>query len=181
MDEHTNSLILHATKDDILQLMPLIEALDRPTRQVLIEGPYCGGYQGNRHGVGHTVGAACLRMETGVISIPAERAQEFLGKPWVISTPTTGLAANFPATLGTDGQGISARSPDVDHGAEAYLRLSCRLWNKRKSCTFCLARRLQPWKTTPPPLKAALMCLSRRSTRTGIFRLNFITPRYGSR
>ena len=37
VDSHTNSLIIHAIRSDIERMIPLIEALDRPTRQVLIE------------------------------------------------------------------------------------------------------------------------------------------------
>jgi len=37
VDKHTNALILHATMNDIERILPLIEELDRPTRQILIE------------------------------------------------------------------------------------------------------------------------------------------------
>jgi type IV pilus assembly protein PilQ len=37
VDKHTNALILHATRNDIERILPLIEELDRPTRQILIE------------------------------------------------------------------------------------------------------------------------------------------------
>ncbi len=37
MDESSNSLILQATAKDINRIMPIIESLDRPTEQILIE------------------------------------------------------------------------------------------------------------------------------------------------
>lgn len=37
VDEHTNSLIIQALREDLSEMIPIIEALDRPTKQVLIE------------------------------------------------------------------------------------------------------------------------------------------------
>jgi len=37
VDKHTNSLIIQAVRSDLEQMLPLIEALDRPTPQILIE------------------------------------------------------------------------------------------------------------------------------------------------
>jgi type IV pilus assembly protein PilQ len=37
VDEHTNSLIIQAIREDIIKMIPIIEELDRPTPQVLIE------------------------------------------------------------------------------------------------------------------------------------------------
>ncbi|MCG8615539.1 MAG: type IV pilus secretin PilQ [Desulfobacterales bacterium] len=37
MDTFSNSLILHATREDIRKLLPIIRQIDRPTRQILIE------------------------------------------------------------------------------------------------------------------------------------------------
>ncbi|MDI6727051.1 MAG: secretin N-terminal domain-containing protein, partial [Smithellaceae bacterium] len=38
VDEHSNSLIIQATKDDLVKLVSLIEKVDKPTPQVLIRG-----------------------------------------------------------------------------------------------------------------------------------------------
>jgi len=37
VDEHSNSLIIQAIRDDILKMIPLIQKLDKPTPQILIE------------------------------------------------------------------------------------------------------------------------------------------------
>lgn len=37
VDEHTNALIIHAIRDDIVRMISLIEKLDKPTPQILIE------------------------------------------------------------------------------------------------------------------------------------------------
>jgi len=37
VDEHTNSIIIQAIRDDIVKMIPLIERLDRPTPQILIK------------------------------------------------------------------------------------------------------------------------------------------------
>ncbi len=37
VDEHTNSIIIQAIRDDIVKMIPLIEKLDRPTPQILIK------------------------------------------------------------------------------------------------------------------------------------------------
>jgi type IV pilus assembly protein PilQ len=37
VDEHTNSIIIQAIRDDIVKIIPLIQRLDRPTPQILIK------------------------------------------------------------------------------------------------------------------------------------------------
>ena len=37
VDEHTNSLVINAIRDDIAKLAPLVENLDKPTPQILIQ------------------------------------------------------------------------------------------------------------------------------------------------
>ncbi len=37
MDEHSNSLIISATRDDLSKILPIIEKLDKPTSQILIK------------------------------------------------------------------------------------------------------------------------------------------------
>jgi len=37
VDEHTNSIIIQAIRDDIVKMIPLIQRLDRPTPQILIK------------------------------------------------------------------------------------------------------------------------------------------------
>jgi len=37
IDEHTNSLVVSALRDDLIKIMPIIEKLDKPTPQILIK------------------------------------------------------------------------------------------------------------------------------------------------
>jgi type IV pilus assembly protein PilQ len=37
VDEHTNALVIQAIRDDIIRMIPLIQKLDRPTPQIMIE------------------------------------------------------------------------------------------------------------------------------------------------
>ena len=36
-DEHSNSLIISAMRDDLSKILPIIEKLDKPTSQILIK------------------------------------------------------------------------------------------------------------------------------------------------
>ena len=98
VDEHTNSMIIQAIRDDIVKMISLIEKLDRPTFQILIEativettrdtarelGIQWGGlYQGNNFWI--TPGANTGGVMGGSLTTPIN--------------PTTGMAANFPADL----------------------------------------------------------------------------------
>ena len=102
VDDHNNALILQATREDIQRLVPIIEALDRPTPQILIEahiveatktaarelgvqwgGLYKAGNQWIYPGV-----AGSGNFSGNSISTPGE--------------PTTGWAANFPLSTAID-------------------------------------------------------------------------------
>jgi type IV pilus assembly protein PilQ len=102
VDEHNNALILQATREDIQRLVPIIEALDRPTPQILIEahiveatktaarelgvqwgGLYKSGNQWIYPGV-----AGSSNLTGNPLSAPGE--------------PTTGWAANFPLSTAVD-------------------------------------------------------------------------------
>ncbi len=56
VDEHTNSLIIQAVKNDMVRMLAVVKKLDRPTPQVLIEAYYCRGQQGCGPGAGNPVG-----------------------------------------------------------------------------------------------------------------------------
>jgi type IV pilus assembly protein PilQ len=98
VDEHTNSLIIQAIRDDIAKMISLIEKLDRPTLQILIEaniveatrdtaqelGIQWGGlYHAGDYWItpgANTGGVTGMSLNTGI-------------------NPTSGMAANFPADL----------------------------------------------------------------------------------
>jgi len=105
VDKHTNALILYATGNDIENMLPLIEELDKPTRQILIEanivetnrdtaralGIQWGGvYKGSPGGSSKTEWVTAGSDSTGVLDQSVTTAVD----------PTSGLAVNFP-TSGT--------------------------------------------------------------------------------
>jgi len=97
VDEHTNSLIIQAIADDIEGMIALIQELDRPTPQVLIEahivettkstardlGVQWGGLYKHDGGVNHYI-------------TPGARSTGVTGQALTAIDPTTGMAANFP-------------------------------------------------------------------------------------
>jgi len=118
VDKHTNALILHATRNDIENMLPLIGELDRPTRQILIEanivetsketaralgiqwgGLYKGTMPGNK-----TEWITAGSGSTGALDrslLLSDSAAPVIGgvtTPGI--DPTSGLAVNFP-TSGT--------------------------------------------------------------------------------
>lgn len=108
VDEHTRSLIIKAIEDDMSQLLPLIDELDRPIAQVLIEahiveasaevarqlGVQWGGLASKQGKTNHFITAGA--NSSGVIG----------GDLGTAVNPTSGMVANFPADL-TGGSGFT--------------------------------------------------------------------------
>jgi type IV pilus assembly protein PilQ len=103
VDGHTNSLILQATRQDLERILPLIQALDRPTPQVLIEayiveankeaaralGVQWGGLYRNKSGDDSyffTPGSIAGGAGSGVTPGSGESVN-----------PSSGIVGNFPA------------------------------------------------------------------------------------
>ena len=112
VDRHTNSLIIQAVRSDLERMLPLIEALDRPTPQILIEA----------HIVEATKDAArSLGVQWGGLYNTGVNSKQGWITPGSIATPagsgvtpgdnesvnpTSGTAGNFPADLNaTDAAG----------------------------------------------------------------------------
>jgi len=105
IDNYNKALIIHAISDDIERMIPLVEELDRPTPQILIEaqiveatsnvarelGIQWGGlYKASGGGVNHFITSGSSATGVSGQSITAG------------IDPTTGMAINFPiATVGT--------------------------------------------------------------------------------
>jgi type IV pilus assembly protein PilQ len=105
VDKYNKALIIHAIRDDIKRMIPLIEEIDRPIPQILIEahiveatssvarelGIQWGGlYKASGGGVNHfiTSGSSATGVSGQSITTGID--------------PTTGMAINFPiATVGT--------------------------------------------------------------------------------
>ena len=99
LDKYNKALIIHAIKDDIERMIPLVEELDRPTPQILIEahiveatsnvarelGIEWGGlYKASGGGVEHFITSGS--SATGVMEQSLAAGID----------PTTGMAVNFP-------------------------------------------------------------------------------------
>jgi len=105
VDRHTNSLIIQAVRSDLERMLPLVEALDRPTPQVLIEahiveatkdaarklGVQWGGLYGtsiNGYRYYNTAGDIANPAGSGVTPGSGESVN-----------PSSGTMGNFPAGL----------------------------------------------------------------------------------
>lgn len=99
LDKYNKALIIHAIRDDIKRMIPLVEELDRPTPQILIEahiveatssvarklGIQWGGlYNASGGGVNHFITSGSSATGVSPQSITAG------------IDPTTGMAVNFP-------------------------------------------------------------------------------------
>jgi type IV pilus assembly protein PilQ len=105
VDKHTNSLIIQAVRSDLEQMLPLIEALDRPTPQILIEA----------HIVEATKGAArSLGVQWGGLYHTSIGSYDYWNTAGDIANPTgsgvapgsgesvnpeSGTMGNFPANI----------------------------------------------------------------------------------
>ena len=113
VDEHTNSLIVQANPKDVRRIIDVVEVLDRPTSQILIEaqivettndtaralGVQWGGLlYGSSNGKNYWMGPG-QEFPPGT-SIFDENLQE------VVALPEAGQVSNFPVTL-PDGIGLS--------------------------------------------------------------------------
>ncbi|UCF93099.1 MAG: type IV pilus secretin PilQ [Desulfobacterales bacterium] len=98
VDEHTNSLVIQAIRQDMENITPVIAMLDRPTPQILIEAHIVEANKdvarelGIQWGGVHRVSSGGTRFfatgaDNGVIGTPLSEAVD----------PLAGLAADFPA------------------------------------------------------------------------------------
>ncbi|MBU4388879.1 MAG: type IV pilus secretin PilQ, partial [Proteobacteria bacterium] len=102
VDKHTKGIILHATMNDIERILPLIEELDKPTRQILIEANIVETSKETARALGIQWGGVYKEVMGGdktewVTSGSASTG--VLGGTTAVN-PTSGLAVNFP-TSGT--------------------------------------------------------------------------------
>lgn len=107
VDEHSNSLIIQAIRDDISRLLPIIEKIDKPTAQIRIKanivettkttardlGIQWGGMLGTSAG-DHTLYVTPGGYSTTTSPPPYIYESPGGGKPGI---STQGFAANFPA------------------------------------------------------------------------------------
>jgi type IV pilus assembly protein PilQ len=105
VDEDTNALIIKAMRSDLEQLLTLIEKLDRPTRQILIEARIVEATRETARNLGIQWGGLA---EEGVWVYPGSNSSGVVGTSLSDNgiDPTSGFAVNFPAAI-TGGAGLT--------------------------------------------------------------------------
>jgi len=161
VDTHTNSLIVKASQEDLGRIAALIESLDRPTAQVLIEahiveatrttgrqlGVQWGGLykQTSGDGVNHWI-LPGVNATSGALTSPGLGSNLSAG-----IAPTSGNVVNFPATLEA-AAGFSL-GYIAERIAKACFPCNCPPCKKTARSTSCPAHPSPPWTTRKPPLK----------------------------
>jgi type IV pilus assembly protein PilQ len=113
VDEHTNSLIIQAVKNDMDRILAVIKKLDRPTSQVLIEaiiveankdvarelGIQWGGVYAGRSG---NKNAYVTGQQGGLSNVPidADIADADVTSGSIVNLPAAALSSFNPTTLG---------------------------------------------------------------------------------
>jgi type IV pilus assembly protein PilQ len=98
VDEHTNSLIIQALRDDIISMIPLIEELDRPTRQILIEANIVEATRSTSRELGVQWGGL-YKTTSGDLTqwvTPGANSSGTTGDLDTPLDPTSGNVVNFP-------------------------------------------------------------------------------------
>lgn len=115
VDEHTNSLIIQAPRDDIISMIPLIEDLDRPTHQVLIEANIVEATRNTSRDLGVQWGGL-YKTSAGDLTQWVTPGANSTGTTGDLDTPlvgpTSGNVVNFPV-LGTTGMTLGYLAQDV--------------------------------------------------------------------
>lgn len=105
VDEHTNALIVQALHSDLGQIIPLIEALDRPTPQILIEANIVETTKEVARNLGVQWGG--IAENAGIFYYPGAQSSGVVGNPLSQEIdPTSGFAVNFPVALKKDDPGF---------------------------------------------------------------------------
>jgi len=114
VDEHTNSLIIQAPRDDIISIVPLIEDLDRPTPQVLIEANIVEATRNTSRDLGVQWGGL-YKTTSGDVNqwiTPGANSSGTTGDIDTPLAPTSGNVVNFPV-LGATGMTLGFLAQDV--------------------------------------------------------------------
>jgi len=121
VDEHTNSLIIQSLADDIARMISLIQELDRPTSQVLIEAHIVEATKGTARDLGVQWGGLYRASSKDGVNhyiTPGANSSGATGQGLYDGTtsgrnvqainPTSGMAVNFPAAgVATSGTGLT--------------------------------------------------------------------------
>ncbi len=108
VDEHSNSLIIQATAEEINRILPLIASLDRPTPQVHIEAHIVEATKDTARELGIQWGGLAHGTESGQYLYSGSNSSGIFGQTLTEGVnPTIGQGINFPANLGTAGMGLT--------------------------------------------------------------------------
>ena len=130
VDEHTNSLIIQATQEDMEKIVALIGELDRPTPQVLIEAHIVETGKGTARELGVQWGGL---SKSGFWVTPGLNSSGVLGQ--TVGTaidPTSGFASNFPASGVTNALGMTIGFAVQDVGTSLIAAQLSALENEGK-------------------------------------------------
>lgn len=99
VNKHNNALIVEAISDDIAKIIPLVNELDRPTPQVLIDAKIVETTRETARELGVRWGGLYHGTSGGdnYWITPGANSGDFAGVP-----PSPGPAANFPAPFATE-------------------------------------------------------------------------------
>ena len=107
VDEHSNALIIQAGTEDIARLLPLIEALDRPTPQIYIEAHIVEATKDAARELGVQWGGLVHDVSSNDYLTSGGTSTGVNGRTFTDGIdPTIGNAANFPAQFGAEALGI---------------------------------------------------------------------------
>ncbi len=99
VDEHTNSLIIQALQHDLERMLPLVQELDRPTPQILIEAHIVEATRNTARELGVQWGGVYSHTSSG------GNVTHSVSKSGI--TPTTGYVVNFPTTTDLASMGMT--------------------------------------------------------------------------
>jgi len=105
VDDHTNSLIIQAIREDLMEMIPLINELDRPTPQVLIEAHIVEADQETARQLGVRWGG--LYQNPPNYYVTAADSTGLGGVDPGSNNPVPGLISNFPAPDVTGDLGLA--------------------------------------------------------------------------
>jgi len=128
VDEHTNSLVFNAIKDDIDKLIPLVRKLDKPTPQILIQSNIVQTTKDTAFRLGIQWGGFYNTTGGGVHVTPGGTGTSptTLGGtgPYTYTPLTGSTELNLPNTTGIGQQGFAVNLPvDVMTGGGSALGL----------------------------------------------------------
>ncbi|MEE8480325.1 MAG: type IV pilus secretin PilQ [Desulfobacterales bacterium] len=116
VDKHTNSLIIQAHRDDIISMIPLIEDLDRPTPQILIEANIVEATRSTARELGVQWGGLYKTSSGGVsqwVTPGANSTGTTGGTLDTVIDPTSGNVVNIPAVIGNTGLTLGYVAQDI--------------------------------------------------------------------